>query len=120
STTQAGIDKVTSVTKPLQAIFQSLFGVAQNLGESLYNVASKPKEAFSDLVDFVKNNVMNRFKAFGVILEAIENRDFKALRNGIAQGVTGIENLEDKVTNAAQKTASFLKEASARGSEIDR
>lgn len=118
--TQAGIDKVTAVTRPLQAIFQSLIGVVQKVGETMFKAFTNPKKALTDLVDYVKNNVMNRFKAFGVILEAIENRDFKALRNGIAQGITGIENLEDKIVDGAKATANFLKDAAQKGAEIDR
>ena len=32
TSTQEGIDKITSVTRPLQAIFQSLIGVFQKVG----------------------------------------------------------------------------------------
>ena len=117
--TQEGMDKVTAVTRPLQAIFQSLIGVVQDLGEMMFKAFTNPKKALSDLVDYIKNNVINRFKAFGVILEAIENRDFKALRNGIAQAATGIENLEDKIVNGARATAEFLAEAYKKGQKID-
>jgi len=120
ATTQAGIDKVTSVTRPLQAIFQSFIGVVQTLGGSLFKALSEPKKLLTDLVDFVKNNVINRFKAFAVILEAIQNRDFKGLRDGILQATTGVENLVDKTKDAGKKTAAFLKEAADKGDEIDR
>lgn len=120
TTTQAGIDKVTSVTKPLQAIFQSLIGVVQNLGEKLFNMASEPKKAFQSLVDFIVGNVVNRFKALGVIIEAIQNKDFKGLKDGLAQAVTGIEGLSDKISNAGSKTSKFFSDAAQKGKDIDR
>lgn len=118
--TQAGIDAVTAVTRPLQAIMQSLIGVLQSVGKYLFEAFSNPKQVLIDLVDFIKNNVINRFKAFAVIIEAIANRDFKGLRNGIAQAVTGVENLEDKIMNGAKATAQFLTDAAKKGQEIDR
>lgn len=117
---QGGMDKLTSITRPLMAILESLRGVLQKLGETMFKTFTNPKKALTDLVDYVKNNVMNRFKAFAVIMEAIENRDFKGLRNGIAQAITGVENLEDKIINGAKATADFLKDAAAKGAEIDR
>lgn len=117
---QGGMDKLTSITRPLMAIMESLRGVLQKLGETMFKTFTNPKKALTDLVDYVKNNVMNRFKAFAVIMEAIENRDFKGLRNGIAQAITGVENLEDKIINGAKATADFLKDAAAKGAEIDR
>lgn len=118
--TQEGMDKLTSITRPLMAIMESLRGVLQKVGETMFKAFTNPKKALIDLVDYVKENLMNRFKAFAVIMEAIENRDFKGLRNGIAQAVTGVENLEDKIINGAKATADFLKDAAAKGAEIDR
>lgn len=117
--TQGGMDAITKVTRPLMAIFESLSGVAQNLATSFFKMATEPKKAFTDLVDFIKNNVMNRFKAFGVILEAIENRDFKGLRNGIAQAITGVEDLEDKIIDGAKRTADFMQQAYDKGVQLD-
>lgn len=117
--TQGGMDALTKITRPLMAIFDSLMGVAQDLAISLVKMATEPKKALSDFVDFVKNNAMNRLKAFGVIIEAIQNRDFKALRNGIAQGITGVENLEDKIINGAKATKQFMQEAYDKGVQLD-
>jgi hypothetical protein len=120
STTQAGIDKITSVLRPLQAIAQSILGVIQNLGKSLFETFSNPKQALIDLVDLIKNNLLNRLKAFGVILDGILNLDFKQISNGFLQATTGVENLTDKVQKAGQNTAKFFADAAKRGAEIDR
>lgn len=120
TTTQKGIDALTSVTRPLQAVFQSLLGVAQDLGEKLFNTFSNPKKALADLGEFVKNNLINRFKAFGVILDGIINLDFKKVSNGVLQAGTGVENVTGKIANAGKQTAKFLTDAAKKGQEIDR
>ena len=118
--TQAGIDKVTAVTRPLQAIFQSLIGVLQNVGKFLFDAFSNPKQLLIDLADFVKNNIINRFKAFGVILDGIINLDFKKIADGVLQAGTGVENLTDKIKNTAKATGDFLSDAIQKGQELDR
>ena len=110
---------MTSVTRPLQAIFQSLIGVFQKVGENLFDAFNNPKKTLEDLGNFIKNNLINRFKAFGVILEAIQNRDLKGLINGFAQVGTGVENITDKITNASKETGKFFNDAIQAGKQID-
>jgi hypothetical protein len=43
------------------------------------------------------NNLINRFKAFGVILEAIVEMDFKKMTDGTVQLASGIENATGKM-----------------------
>jgi len=120
SSTQEGLDKITSVTRPLVAIFQSFIGVLQNAGKSLFDTFTNPKQALEDLTEFVKTNLINRFKAFAVILDGIVNLDFAKVGNGIAQATTGVENLGGKIAGAAKETAKFLADAAARGTQIDK
>ena len=120
TTTQSGIDKVTAVTRPLQAIMQSLIGVLQNVGKYLFDAFSNPKKLLSDLADFVKSQLINRFKAFGVILDGIINLDFKKVSDGVLQAGTGVENMTDKIKNATKETGKFLDEAIKKGQELDR
>jgi hypothetical protein len=118
--TQSGIDQVTSVTRPLQAIMESLFGVLQNVGKALFDAFSNPKKLLSDLADFVKQNLINRFTAFKVILDGIINLDFKKVTDGVIQAGTGLEGMTDKITNASKQTKAFLDEAIKKGQELDR
>ena len=120
STTQAGIDAVTSVTRPLVAVFQSLLGVAQRVGESLFKAFSEPKKLMSDLSEFIKNNLINRFSAFAVILDGIVNMDFKKITNGALQLSTGVENLIDKTKKAGQETGKFFADSFEKGKQIDK
>ena len=79
-------------------------GLLTKLGQALIDVAAKPKQALSDLVDFLEQNVMNRFKSFGVIMESLGkfmSGDFSAgakqLTDGMIQLTTGVENATDKM-----------------------
>lgn len=118
--TQEGIDKITAVTRPLMAIFDSLIGVVQKVGKGLFEAFSNPKKTLEDLADFVKTNLINRFTAFGKILEGIINLDFKAVTDGVLQAGTGVENLTDKIADGAKETGKFLDDAAKKGAEIDR
>lgn len=120
TSTQEGMDKITAVTRPLIAIFQSFIGVLQNVGKSLFETFENPKKALNDLYEFVKQNLINRFKAFAVILDGIINLDFGKVTNGVLQAGTGVENLTGKIKGAAKETAQFLAQAAARGAEIDK
>jgi hypothetical protein len=117
--TQAGIDAVTAVTRPLQAIFQSLIGVLQNVGKFLFDAFNDPKKTLIELADFVKQNLINRFTAFAEILEGIIELDFKKVTNGVLQAGTGVENLTGKIQDGAKQTAKFLEDAAKKGAEID-
>lgn len=118
--TQEGIDKITAVTRPLMAIFDSLIGVVQKVGKGLFEAFSNPKKTLEELADFVKQNLINRFTAFGKILEGIINLDFKAVTDGVLQAGTGVENLTDKIADGAKATGKFLDDAAKKGAEIDR
>lgn len=120
SKTQAGIDKVTSVTRPLQAIFQSLIGVGERLGQAIFETFSNPKQALLDLGNLIKNNLINRFTAFGKILDGILTLDFNKVADGALQAATGVEDLTGKISKASAETSEFLKDAIDAGKEIDR
>lgn len=120
TSTQEGIDKVTAVTRPLQAIMQSLIGVLQNVGKYFFDAFSNPKKLLSDLADFVKSQLINRFTAFGKILEGIIELDFKKVSDGVWQAGTGVENMTDKIKNATKETGKFLDEAIKKGKELYR
>lgn len=120
TSTQEGMDKITAVTRPLVAVFQSFFGVLQEVGTKLLSTFTNPKKALNDLYEFVKQNLINRFTALGVILEGIINLDFKKVTNGVLQAGTGVENLTGKIAGAAEKTSKFLADAAAKGAALDR
>lgn len=118
ASTERGADLLEDALANVTGVFQSLFGEAQKIGVELINVFSNPKKAITDLVDFLKNNLINRLQGFKVVLDGILERDPKKLTDGISQITTGITNLSDKIENAASKTAKFIGDAANRGQKI--
>lgn len=118
--TQEGIDKVTAVTRPLQAIFKNMITVLGDLGKKLFDAFSNPKQLLKDLGDLLISQVINRFKALGVILDGLINFDLNKVSDGLFQAATGVENLTGKIQNAASATGKFLSDSIKQGQEIDR
>lgn len=119
TSTQKGIDSVTAVTRPMMAVFSALGSIVSALGEKLFKAFENPKKTLQDLSDFVKQNLINRFKAFSVILEGIMELDFKKVTNGVLQAGTGVENLTGKIANGAKEANKFISDAVDKGKQID-
>ena len=120
TTTQAGIDAVTSVTRPLSAMFQTVLGIIQNLGKSLFDAFKNPKQSITDLYNFVKDKIMIQFEAFYNILVGIATLDFDQAKQGfktLGDEATGAFN---KVKGAVVGFGDAMVEAAAKGAEIDR
>jgi hypothetical protein len=100
------------------SIMEKVMDVVEGVGEALFNAFTNPKQAMTDLYEFVKQNLINRFTAFKVILEGIMNLDFKQISNGVIQAATGVENMIDKVGALADEIKSKVEEAIDQGSRL--
>lgn len=118
--TQGGIDAVTAVTRPLQAVLQAVGTVVTKVGKALFEAFSNPKKTLIELGEFVKQNLINRFTAFGKILEGIITLDFAKIGDGVLQAGTGVENLTGKIQDTAKATGDLISNAVKVGQEIDR
>lgn len=132
TTTQAGIDKVTKVTKPLSVIFQRLFGVLQKLGGALFDTFSNPKQAVTDLWNAIKTNIVNRFtglldtfKALGAVIKSAFTLDLEGLKTAagdltesIVQTTTGVDDLAGKFRDAKNEASKFLNESIEIGNRL--
>lgn len=112
---QKGFNKVTQVTTSLLATIGEL---VRNLGKYLIDTFSNPKQALLDLADFLKNNLINRFKAFSVILDGIVNLDFKKTANGILQIGSGVENTIEKVQQFGNAVTDVANKALEQGNKV--
>lgn len=117
--TQSGIDAVTSVTRPLMAVFQSLIGVLQQVGEFLYKAFTEPKVALEGIYNYVKDKIIVQFKAFGKILEGIFTLDFSLVKEGFKDIAKNAENVLNDVANAGKQVGAFFADAIEKGKEID-
>lgn len=131
TSTQEGMDKVTAITRPLKAIFQGLGVVFQQVGKWLSDTFSNPQKALKDfgklLVDQVKNRIEGLLellpavgKAIGLLFQGKFSEAGKTAFNAVAKVGTGVENMTDKINNAAKATGKFLDENIKRGQEIDK
>jgi len=120
STTQSGIDKVTAVTRPLQAVFQSLLGVLQNFGGILIDTFSNPQKAIKVFSDLIQEQVINRFTALKDIIVGIFTFDGDQLKKGIDATADANDKLLNRVKEVGSETAKFFGDAIAKGKEIDR
>lgn len=120
TSTQEGMDKVTAVTRPLQSIFKSLLGVAQDLGKILFDTFSDPKQLIVDFGNLIKDQIINRLTFMAEVIDGILNLDMRQIADGFLQGATGVEGLTGKIEDAAKATGDFFTEAYNRGVEIDR
>ncbi|MDF2430815.1 MAG: hypothetical protein JWP44_446 [Mucilaginibacter sp.] len=68
--------------------------------DGIVNAFSHPIETLKSLGKTIEQNLINRFKAFGVILDGIIHLDFKKMANGAIQAFTGVTNATDKIGTA--------------------
>src|SRR5690606_17321218 len=83
SSTQKGIDLVTSVTRPLSAVFGSLMGVVQQLGEFLVEAFLNPKKYIEEVYNYIKDKVIKQFDGLYDIFVGLATFDFKQANKGL-------------------------------------
>ena len=112
---QRNLNKITQVTT---AIFGELGNAIRSFGEFLIKAFENPKKTMLDLVEFLKNNIINRFKAFGVVIEGIANADFKKIANGVLQFGSGVENSIEKVQALGNRVSEVANKAVEQGNKV--
>lgn len=129
ASTQAGTDKMRRVLLPLKAVLEGLFGFIQDVGlknlEKLEKAFENPQQAIKDLGQLILDNLINRFKALGVLGKAILKllggdfkQGFKELSDGVIQLGTGVENATDKLSDLGDEIAEIAKESYEAGERI--
>lgn len=115
---EEGQTKLNRVTQVTSALFGKLGDIVRDLGEFLIAAFENPKQTMMDLVDFLRDNLVNRFKAFGVIIEGIKNLDFKQVTNGALQLGSGIEDVIGKVQKVGQGVRDIANQALEQGNKL--
>lgn len=117
ATTQEGIDKLTSITRPLTAVFQTLLGLFQDLGKQVFD---NPLGALEKIYNFVKKNLIETFKNLGDIIAGAFTLDFDRVEKGWnAQKQLAEENAET-IKKKFGEVGDAISEAWDKGKEIDR
>ena len=108
------VDLMDKGMTALGIVFNQVADVVVDLGGSLFETFSNPKEAILDLWDFLKQNLINRLiglqdtlGAFGKILEGVFTFDFDKVKEGMSdvatatiQVATGLDEVQQ--TNAVE------------------
>ncbi|OCX52669.1 hypothetical protein BEL04_14580 [Mucilaginibacter sp. PPCGB 2223] len=103
------VDAVERVTAGLTGGFNALGRIVMDLLSPLKKLFTDPKQAMKDLVDFLEQNVINRFKAFGVIVDGLVHGNLKQFADGVIQLGTGVTNATDKIVTATTKIGEYSK-----------
>ncbi len=88
--TAAGTAILNRVTAQFGAVVKLATNLAADFGEKLFKAANDPKQAFENLVDFIGTNLMNRVKAFGVLVDGIKSGNIGKIADSFIQAGTGI------------------------------
>lgn len=140
-----GQDNFNKLMRQGQAILETFMGYIGDFGKLLYDTFSEPKEALKDLLEFMSpvaaqiaqiwedpieslkafgdaivENIINRFKAVGVAIEAIQMAldgdlvgSFKKMADAGIQAVTGVTNGTDKIKAAYDAVSEVVGDALA-------
>ncbi len=68
--------------------------------DGIVNAFLHPIDTLKSLGKTIEQNLINRFTAFGVILDGLIHLDFKKMANGAIQAFTGVTNATDKIGKA--------------------
>jgi hypothetical protein len=126
--TQEGIDKLNAITVPLKEVMGALMGIFSKLGKVLVDTFSDPQKAIEDFATMLKDNIVNRFwgllelipnlgKAVGMLFKGDFAGAAKVAADAAGKVGLGVENITDKVANAAKKTGEFFEHTSAAAKE---
>ncbi len=115
--TEEGQNSLAKVTGYFKGILDSFLDVVDKVGEALFKAFTDPKQALLDLVNFMKDQVINRFMAIGEMGAAIGkifSKDWKQgfadLANAGLKFSTGIDDFGGKVASFAADTNRKAKE----------
>lgn len=116
--TEEGENALANATAAFSQVMASLLDMVDKVGEWLYKAFTRPKEALSDLADFLSGQLMNRLRAVGKAGEAlwkILKGDFKEGAADFAsawlQGLTGVEDAGRKAAGWITETNQKIKES---------
>lgn len=116
--TEEGENALATATAAFSQVLASLLDVVDKVGEWLYKAFTKPKEALTDLVDFIEGQVVNRITSVGKAAQAVWKMLQGDIKEGAAdfanawlQGLTGIEDAGRKASAWMADTNEKIKES---------
>lgn len=112
--TQRGADLLAKGMAALGAITNVISDRFENLGGLIVDAFSNPKEAISDLADFIKevlfDQTIGRVQSLGKVFELLFSGDFQGAAKEAADVITGVNNSVDKLAQATNSAIAATKE----------
>jgi hypothetical protein len=119
--TERGAQQLRVIMGTLGAVVDKLMDGVIALGEAIFNAVSNPKQALIDFGNALKTNITNRieglielFPALGKAISQVLSGNFseaaKTAANAVGKVGLGVENVVDKVGDAAKSLGEFAKE----------
>jgi hypothetical protein len=99
---------ISGVGKVVEMV-NKVFG---SLRESIIDAVTHPIDSLKALGNMIKENIINRFKAFSVILDGIIHLDFKKVGDGVIQAFSGVTNATDKIVGLVKTVKNGITEVS--------
>lgn len=121
--TEEGMDALTAVTRPLEAIMGALMDVFAKAGGILVGLFTKPTETIKKLGTAIKENITNRItglielipelgKAMALLFKGEFSKAGEIAANAVGKAALGVNNI-------AGKTAGFFADAWNNGKKMD-
>ena len=112
--TTRGTDILTAASKGLGAAFEVLLDIAEGLGETLFDTFSNPKQAISDLAEFLKtvlfDATIGRVQSLATAVKLLFDGDFQGAAKEAVDVLSGVNNTVDKVVDGTQSLIDKTKE----------
>lgn len=126
--TERGADKLRVITTALGAVIGKLTDVVIHLGEKIFAAFENPKQALTDFGAAIRKNISNRiegllelFPALGKAMSLVFKGQFKEAGKVAVDAVgkvgLGVENVTDKIGQAAESMVEFGKSIGAAADE---
>jgi hypothetical protein len=124
--TDEGAARLDGIMRALGAVVNILAKGFVFLGEKVFKAFEDPKQAIKDLGEFIYNNIINRFKAVLVLVDAVGEafkgnftEAAKLATDGVIQLNTGITNATDKLKEFGSEIAKAADEGYQLGLAFD-
>jgi hypothetical protein len=95
--TSEGSNELKGAISAVGVIVNKVEGLFRLFTETIIEAFSHPIDTLKSLGKMIEQNLINRFRAFGVILDGIIHLDFKKVANGAVQAFTGVADATDKI-----------------------
>ena len=124
TSSEEGQNKLNKIMAVFSTILGNLSDVLSDVGESIFETFSNPKQAIEDFAESFKENIVNRFvglielipalgKAVSLLFKGEFKEAGKVATDAVAKVTLGVEDFSDKATDAFEKTTEAAKEFAA-------